>query len=92
MRIVNLAGRATIVTDLGLIDIANASNGAFSASVDKCIARLDTLRTWFASAQPAVTSETTPRELYGDPRLGPVVTSPNRSSLSVSTTVITLKR
>jgi 2-keto-4-pentenoate hydratase/2-oxohepta-3-ene-1,7-dioic acid hydratase in catechol pathway len=78
MRIANLAGRATIVTDDGLIDIASASKGAFSASVDKCVTRLDTLRTWFASSQPAVTSETTDRELYGDSRLGPVVTSPQQ--------------
>ncbi|HEY1760989.1 MAG TPA: fumarylacetoacetate hydrolase family protein [Acidimicrobiales bacterium] len=76
MRIANLAGRATIVTDDGLIDIATASNGAFSASVDKCVRQLDTLRTWFQSAQPAVTNDTKPADLYGDPRLGPVVTSP----------------
>jgi 2,4-didehydro-3-deoxy-L-rhamnonate hydrolase len=78
MRIANLAGRATIVTDHGLIDVATASNGAFSASVDKNIARLDALHTWLASAQPAVTSKITPDELYGDPRLGPVVTSPQQ--------------
>ncbi len=78
MRIANLAGRATVVTDDGLIDIATASNGAFSASVDKCVAQLATLRTWFQSAQPNVTSATTPDELYGDRRLGPVVTSPQQ--------------
>jgi 2,4-didehydro-3-deoxy-L-rhamnonate hydrolase len=78
MRIANLAGRATVVTNQGLIDIASASKGAFSASVDKNIARLDTLRTWFLSAQPGVTSEITPDELYGDSRLGPVVTSPQQ--------------
>lgn len=78
MRIANLAGRATIVTDEGLIDIATASNGAFSASLDKCVGQLDTLRTWFQSAQPAVTSDTKPAELYGDSRLGPVVTSPQQ--------------
>jgi 2-keto-4-pentenoate hydratase/2-oxohepta-3-ene-1,7-dioic acid hydratase in catechol pathway len=78
MRIANLAGRATIVTDDGLIDIATASNGAFSASVDKCVGQLDTLRTWFQAAQPATTSDVKPTELYGDPRLGPVVTSPQQ--------------
>jgi 2,4-didehydro-3-deoxy-L-rhamnonate hydrolase len=78
MRIANLAGRATIVTDDGLIDIAAASNGAFSASVDKCVGQLDKLRTWFQSAQPAITSDTKPAELYGDPRLGPVVTTPQQ--------------
>jgi 2,4-diketo-3-deoxy-L-fuconate hydrolase len=78
MRIANLAGRATIVTDGGLVDIATASNGAFSASVDKCVGQLDTLRTWFQSAQPAVTSDTKPTELYGDARLGPIVTNPQQ--------------
>lgn len=78
MRIANLAGRATIVTDDGLIDIAAASNGAFSASVDKCVGQLDKLRTWFQSAQPAVTSDTKPAGLYGDPRLGSVVVSPQQ--------------
>ena len=33
MRLANLDGRATIVTDEGLVDVARASNGAFSASV-----------------------------------------------------------
>lgn len=78
MRIANLAGRATIVTDDGLIDIATASNGAFSASVDKCVGQLDTLRAWYQSAQPGPTSETTPSELFGDRRLGPVVASPQQ--------------
>jgi 2,4-didehydro-3-deoxy-L-rhamnonate hydrolase len=78
MRIANLAGRATIVTDHGLIDVATASNGAFSASVDKNVVRLETLRAWFSSTQPAVTSETTADQLYSDPRLGPVVTSPQQ--------------
>src|ERR1700722_8984856 len=78
MRIPNLASRATIVTDGGLIDIAAASNGAFSASVDKCVAQLTTLRAWYESAQPAVTSDTTAQDLYGDPRLGPVVVNPQQ--------------
>lgn len=78
MRIANLAGRATIVTDHGLIDVATASNGAFSASLDKNVARLETLHAWFTSTQPGVTNETTADQLYGDPRLGPVVTSPQQ--------------
>ena len=78
MRIANLAGRATIVTDEGLIDVAVASNGAFSASIDKCVAQLDTLRNWYQSAQPRITSETTPDELFGDHRLGPVIVRPQQ--------------
>ena len=78
MRIANLAGRATIVTEGGLIDVATASNGAFSTSVDKCLTQLDTLRTWYQAAQPEVTDETTPDDFFGDRRLGPVVTSPQQ--------------
>ena len=78
MRIANLAGRATIVTDNGLIDLATSSLGAFSASIDKCLGQLDTIRAWLASASPAVTESTTPRELVGDGRLGPVVMRPQQ--------------
>jgi len=78
MRIANLAGRATIVTDQGLIDVASRSNGAFSTSIDKCLRHLDNLRTWFNAAQPEVTDPTTPNELYGDARLGPVVAYPQQ--------------
>jgi len=78
MRIANLAGRATIVTDQGLIDVATQSNGAFSTSVDKCIRHLDKLQTWFHAAKPEITDPTTPGQLYGDARLGPVVTTPQQ--------------
>jgi 2-keto-4-pentenoate hydratase/2-oxohepta-3-ene-1,7-dioic acid hydratase in catechol pathway len=78
MRIANLAGRATLVTDQGLIDVATSSSGAFSASVDKCVRQLDKLQAWFQSAMPAVSDSTKPVELYGDARLGPVVESPQQ--------------
>lgn len=76
MRIANLAGRATIVTDDGIIDVAKSSNGAFSASVDKCVRQLDTLKVWFESARPAPSERITPDEFASDLRLGPVVTAP----------------
>jgi 2-keto-4-pentenoate hydratase/2-oxohepta-3-ene-1,7-dioic acid hydratase in catechol pathway len=78
MRLANLAGRSTIVTDDGLIDVATSSNGAFSASVDKCVGQLDKLRVWFNAAQPAPGDTTPPEALYGDARLGPVVTVPQQ--------------
>lgn len=78
MRLANLDGRATIVNDTGLIDVARASNGAFSTSIDKCVAQLDLLKKWFGSARPQTTADTTPSELIGDPRLGPVVTAPQQ--------------
>ncbi len=78
MRIANLAGRATIVTEAGLIDLATSSQGAFSSSVDKCVYQLDKIRTWFAHAAPAPTDHMTPDELLGDARLGPVVVSPQQ--------------
>jgi hypothetical protein len=83
MRIANLAGRATIVTDDGLIDLAVSSQGAFSASVDKCLSQLGLIRAWFASAGPRVTEATTPRELLGDtPDSAPWSPVPSRSSPS----------
>jgi 2-keto-4-pentenoate hydratase/2-oxohepta-3-ene-1,7-dioic acid hydratase in catechol pathway len=78
MRLANLEGRSTIVTDVGLIDVATTSRGAFSTSVDKCISQLDKLRRWYESAQPAIGEAITPAELYGDRRLGPVVTNPQQ--------------
>src|ERR1700684_246986 len=76
MRLANLAGRSTIVTDEGLIDVATSSNGAFSASTDKCIGQLEKLRSWYETFQPVPSDTTAPEALYGDPRLGLVVTSP----------------
>lgn len=78
MRIANLTGRATIVTDDGLIDLATASQGAFSSSVDKCVNQIDKIRTWFVNAAPTPTNLTTPSELLGDSRLGPVVVTPQQ--------------
>jgi 2,4-didehydro-3-deoxy-L-rhamnonate hydrolase len=76
MRIANLAGRATIVTDEGILDVARGSNGAFSSSLDKCISQLDTMKGWFDSAQPEPSEHIKPDIFAHDPRLGPVVTSP----------------
>jgi 2,4-diketo-3-deoxy-L-fuconate hydrolase len=78
MRIANLDGRSTIVTDEGLVDVATSSNGAFSSSVDKCVTQLDKLQAWFLSAAPTPMDLTTPSELLGDARLGPIVTSPQQ--------------
>lgn len=76
MRLANLAGRSTIVTDEGLIDVASSSRGAFSPSVDRCLDQLDELRSWYSSSTPTVDERVAPASLYGDRRLGPVVTAP----------------
>jgi 2-keto-4-pentenoate hydratase/2-oxohepta-3-ene-1,7-dioic acid hydratase in catechol pathway len=78
MRIANLAGRATIVTDEGILDVATGSNGAFSSSLDRCIAQLDTLKVWFDAAQPDPSEHIKPDDFARDPRLGSVVTSPQQ--------------
>jgi 2,4-didehydro-3-deoxy-L-rhamnonate hydrolase len=78
MRIANLAGRATIVTDEGILDVATGSNGAFSSSLDKCIAQLETLKVWFDAAQPEPTERIKPGDFARDSRLGPVITSPQQ--------------
>jgi 2,4-didehydro-3-deoxy-L-rhamnonate hydrolase len=72
MRLANLNGRATIVLDDGVVDVAGASNGAFSASIEKCLGQLDRLDTWFRTARP-VPERVDVEEFARDPRLGPVV-------------------
>jgi 2-keto-4-pentenoate hydratase/2-oxohepta-3-ene-1,7-dioic acid hydratase in catechol pathway len=78
MRIANLDNRATLVTDNGLIDVERASAGRFSTSTDVVVGQLDELRSWLAEAGPDVTEPTTPDELLGDARLGPVVSRPSQ--------------
>ena len=75
MRLANLDGRATIVLDDGTIDVAVASNGAFSTSIDKCLGQLDKLDAWYRSAQPSLTDTVDIDEFVRDPRLGPIVHS-----------------
>jgi 2-keto-4-pentenoate hydratase/2-oxohepta-3-ene-1,7-dioic acid hydratase in catechol pathway len=73
MRLANLNGRATIVADDGIVDVADASNGAFSASIEKCLGQLDKLDAWYRSAQPTLTQKIALDTLAQDTRLGPVV-------------------
>ena len=73
MRLANFEGRATIVLDDGIIDVATASNGAFSASIEKCLGQLDKLGAWYRSAQPALSHEVAVEEFAKESRLGPVV-------------------
>lgn len=72
MRLANLNGRATIVLDDGIVDVATASQGAFSTSIDKCLGQLDKLDAWCRTAKP-VPEEIDVAEFARDPRLGPVV-------------------
>jgi 2,4-didehydro-3-deoxy-L-rhamnonate hydrolase len=78
MRIANLAGRATIVTDEGILDVATGSKGAFSSSLDKCISQLDVLKVWFEAAQPEPSEHIKPNDFARDPRLRAVVTNPQQ--------------
>lgn len=73
MRLANLDGRATIVLDDGIIDVATASNGAFSTSIEKCLGQLDKLAAWYRSATPSLTHVVAIEEFARDTRLGPVV-------------------
>lgn len=78
MRLANYNGRATIVSDEGLIDVATASNGAFSASCEKCVHQIEKLQAWFESFQPTPTEIVDPEELFGSAKLGPVVSNPSQ--------------
>ncbi|HUZ42204.1 MAG TPA: fumarylacetoacetate hydrolase family protein [Acidimicrobiales bacterium] len=73
MRLANLEGRATIVTDDGIIDVATASNGAFSTSLAKCLGQLDKLAAWYRSSQPAPNDLISIEALASDSRLGAIV-------------------
>jgi 2-keto-4-pentenoate hydratase/2-oxohepta-3-ene-1,7-dioic acid hydratase in catechol pathway len=78
MRVANLNGRATIVTDGGLVDVERASHGQFTHEVDSLISRIDDLAAWLATTSPRVTEEVSPEELLRSPGLGPVLTAPSQ--------------
>jgi 2-keto-4-pentenoate hydratase/2-oxohepta-3-ene-1,7-dioic acid hydratase in catechol pathway len=73
VRLANLDGRATIVADGGVVDVASASNGAFSTSLAKCLGQLDTLGAWYGSSQPKPSEVISLEALAIDSRLGAVV-------------------
>lgn len=62
MRIVNAAGRASLVTDGGIIDIESASNGRFSQDIQSVYDRWEEFRQW---AESGVDSPARPREDEG---------------------------
>ena len=78
MRIANLDGRATLVTDVGVIDIEQASNGHFCASTDALMDQLGQLKQWFHESAPAITTSLSPSDVLRDGRLGPVVSQPSQ--------------
>jgi 2,4-didehydro-3-deoxy-L-rhamnonate hydrolase len=78
MRIANYKGRATIVTEHGLYDLATCSSGAFSSSMDKVVNQIEKIQQWFANAAVEVTDPTTDEELIGSADLGPVVEHPQQ--------------
>ena len=78
MRLANVAGRTTIISEEGLIDVQTASNGAFSSSVDKAINNLDALKKWFYDTDPAPTTVATLEEIMSRNDLGPVIETPSQ--------------
>ena len=78
MRIANFQGRATVVTDHGLIDIERASNARFPATLQELLTQLDALKDWLETDRPALTSDMTAEQLMRDSRLEPVVVQPSQ--------------
>jgi len=76
MRLANLHGRATLVLDEGIIDVAEASKGQFSSSTDVIVGQLTDLDRWLRSEKPEIGDFTTPVHVALDPGLGPVVSRP----------------
>ena len=78
MRIATFDQRAVIVTDEGLVDIADVSAGRFPSSTDDLMGRLDEVGEWFASGETEPTWDLVPDVVARDPRLGPVVSRPSQ--------------
>jgi len=78
MRLANLNGRATLVLDEGIIDVAEASKGQFSSSTDVIVGQLTDLDRWLRSEKPEIGDFTTPVHVALDPGLGPVVSRPSQ--------------
>ncbi|MGW4094613.1 fumarylacetoacetate hydrolase family protein [Nocardia sp. NPDC004750] len=79
MRLANLDGRATIVTDDGVIDIAHASGGTLPSDPDHAIANLDRIRVWFDTTRPKADPSLTRADLHAElERLGPPVVRPHQ--------------
>jgi 2,4-didehydro-3-deoxy-L-rhamnonate hydrolase len=79
MKLANLDGRATIVTDSGVIDIAKASAGALPSDPDQAIVHLGEVRSWLATGHPEFDTSITGPELLADLKLlGPPVVAPRQ--------------
>ncbi len=61
MRIGNLAGRLTLFTDAGAVDVATASGGRFDADPQAVYERWDHFREW--AAQANISADTVPFEM-----------------------------
>lgn len=79
MKLANLDGRATLVTDTGIIDLANASDGVLPSDPDQAVAHMRQIRAWFSGNRPHVDARVTGAQLLADlTRLGPPVRAPRQ--------------
>ncbi|MGW6619593.1 fumarylacetoacetate hydrolase family protein [Nocardia sp. NPDC055002] len=79
MRLANLDGRATIVTDTGIVDLASASGGALPSDPDQAIAALRQVKSWYASHDPSLDTSRTIASLMSDlSQLGAPVPTPRQ--------------
>ncbi|WP_225728340.1 MULTISPECIES: fumarylacetoacetate hydrolase family protein [unclassified Nocardia] len=79
MKLANLDGRATIVTDTGIIDLADASDGVLPSDPDRAIAQLRQILTWYRGQRPHADRRLTSADLLADlSRLGPPVPAPRQ--------------
>ncbi|BBX92101.1 fumarylacetoacetate hydrolase family protein [Mycolicibacterium boenickei] len=79
MKLANLDGRAVIVTDAGLIDIAKASGGSLPGHPDQAVAAIDSISAWLDARQPDPDVHLTAADLLADLSvLGPPVIAPRQ--------------
>lgn len=80
MKLANLGGRATLVADTGIIDLAKASGGVLPTEPDQAIAQLRHVQSWVSAHNPEVDRDgPTVADLLANPKLlGPPVQRPRQ--------------
>ncbi|PSR70224.1 fumarylacetoacetate hydrolase [Nocardia sp. MDA0666] len=79
MKLANLRGRATIVTETGVVDVHTASRGQLPHDPDRAVLMLSDVSDWYRRSHPRLDRRLTAGSLLADPTpLGPPVVNPSQ--------------
>ncbi|WP_280221555.1 MULTISPECIES: fumarylacetoacetate hydrolase family protein [Nocardia] len=79
MKLANLEGRATLVTDDGIVDIHDSSDGLLPCDPDRAVENLAEVGRWYRQERPDLDPSHTAFSLAADPvLLGPPVARPSQ--------------